>query len=493
MKKERKILIAATEAVPFAKVGGLADVVGSLPRALEDVGANVTVVMPKYGTINEKKYKMKKTKKTMSIPMGSEMVEVGIHSAMMPRSKTQVYFLECDRYFDREGLYGENGEDYPDNDERFALFSRAVIEMCKLVNFKPDVIHCNDWQTGLIPVYLKTLYSDDDFYSNVTTVMTIHNIAYQGMFPHTVMDKIHLPWELFNPDGVEYWGHISYLKAGLVFADILNTVSPTYAREIQTSEEYGRGMEGILAARSDDLYGILNGLDYNIWNPMKDKYLKTNFDESDLRGKSRNKKALQKDMDMETSNVPVVAMISRLDEQKGFHLVAGAMEEMMKMDLQMVILGTGKPEYHQMLEEISKKYSDKTGIDLEFNESLAHRIYAGCDMFLMPSMFEPCGLGQMISMKYGALPVVHNTGGLADTVIDYTEDPDRGNGFKFDEPSSAALLDAMNRAMETYSNKRKWNTIVKRTMTIDHSWKTSALKYMELYEKAMEKSAVTVG
>lgn len=487
MKKERKILIASTEAVPFAKTGGLADVVGALPKALENLGAEVRIVMPKYGSISEKKFGLKKVGEPFSVPMAGEMVEVSVKVGKCPNCKGKAYFIECDKYFGREGLYQDNGVDYPDNDERFALFSRAVIEMMKVIDYKPDVIHCNDWQTGLIPTFLKVLYSTDEYYKGIATVMTIHNIAYQGIFSHGTMEKIGLPWSIFNVDGVEYWGHISYLKAGLVYADVINTVSPTYAKEIQTTEEYGRGMEGLLAKRTGDLYGILNGIDYSIWDPAKDEFIFSKYDKSDLRGKSRNKKSLQKELDLPQENVPMLGVISRLADQKGFDLIAERIEQMMEMDVQMVVLGTGDAKYHEMLTVLKEKYPKNLSVSLKFDDPLAHQIYAGCDLFLMPSRFEPCGLGQMVSLKYGTLPVVHRTGGLADTVVDYTEDPNQGNGFVFTQYSSEALLDAVTRALETYSNKRKWNTIVKNCMGMDFSWKASASKYVELYDTAIAK------
>ena len=293
MRKERKILIASTEVVPFAKTGGLADVVSALPKALEKLGVEVSVVMPRYRCIDEKEHKLKRVGSSFSVPMAGEMVEVSLKTAKLNKSKVNVYFVECEKYFDRDGLYGENGQDYFDNDERFALFSRSVVEMMKVLKLKPEVVHCNDWQTGLIPAYLRTVYKDDTFFDGVSTVMTIHSVAYQGIFPKSTMEKIGLPWETFSADGVEYWDQVSYLKAGVVYADIINTVSPTYACEIQSSPYRGKGFEGLLSYRSGDFYGILNGVDYSVWSPEKDTFLASTYDESDLRGKNRNKKALQ--------------------------------------------------------------------------------------------------------------------------------------------------------------------------------------------------------
>ncbi len=489
--KKKKVLIASSEAVPFAKTGGLADVVGALPKALERLNVDVSIVIPKYGFISGEKFGLKLVTDVFNVFMAGEDVAVKVWKTVIPNSNVTAYFIDSEKYFNRMGIYQENGQDYPDNDERFALFSKAVLEMLKILNLKPDIIHCNDWQTGLIPTYLKVIYGGDEFYRGIATVMTIHNIAYQGVFPHYTMEKIGLPWSIFNPDGIEFWGHVSYLKGGLVYADILNTVSKTYAKEIQTSEEFGRGLQGLLAYRSQDLYGIVNGVDYTVWNPETDKHLQSNYSAKDLRGKSRNKKALQKEQELQVVNVPLIGMISRLDDQKGFDLVASAIEEIMSMDVQMVILGTGDPKYHELLTEIAKKYPSQTGINLRFDDPLAHKIYAGCDIFLMPSRFEPCGLGQLIALKYGTLPIVHKTGGLADTITDYTENPDEGNGFVFDKYTPEALIDALRRALDLYSNKRKWNSIAKRAMTQDFSWDNSAHQYVELYERAMEKMIVT--
>ncbi|MFP4497243.1 MAG: glycogen synthase GlgA [Vulcanimicrobiota bacterium] len=487
MKKERKVLIATTEAVPFAKTGGLADVTGSLPGALKNMGADVNLVMPKYSFIDDKKFKIKDTGFSFNVPMDGHDVEVKISKTTLPGTKNDVFFVECDRYFDRDGLYGEGGCDYTDNDMRFALFSRAVVDMMKVMDFKPEVVHCNDWQTGLIPTYMRTVYGNDDFYRGISTIMTIHNIAFQGVFPAETMNRIGLPWDIFNVDGVEYWGQVSYLKSGIVYADLISTVSETYAREIQTSHEFGLGMEGLLASRSDDLYGIINGIDYSTWNPSKDKHLNSTYDNSDLRGKNRNKKDLQKTRGLDTGNIPMITMVTRLDENKGIEMVAQAMEQIMNMDVQMMILASGEKRYEDMLQQLADTYRNNLSVEISFDETMAHKIYAGGDIFLMPSKTEPCGTSQMIALHYGQLPIVHNTGGLADTVTDYTDNPDTGNGFTFDEFTTGAMMDAIDRALETYSNKRKWNSIVKKSMAVDYSWKNSASKYMDLYKKAAEK------
>jgi starch synthase len=485
MKKGKKVLIASSEVAPYAKTGGMADIIGLIPKALEKVGVDAVVVMPGYAAIDRKKYSIKKTDKVFSISMAGETTEVGISKGKMPGTKSDIYFIESDKYFNRDELYGE----YEDNDERFAFFSKAVIEMLKVIDLKPDVIHCNDWQTGLIPAYLKVLYANDDFYRDLPTVMTIHNIAYQGVFPPETMPKIGLPWSIFTPSGVEYWGTLSFLKAGLVYADLINTVSETYAREIQLSHEYGHGMEGLLAARSNDTYGILNGIDYEVWNSANDDLIKATYDESDLKGKGKCKKALQKDQNLTPENAPVIGMVARLEDMKGFDLVTAAVDYIMSMNVQMVILGTGRPHYEEMLRDAANRYSGSLTVNITFSEELAHRIYAGSDMFLMPSRVEPCGLSQLIALKYGTVPIAHNTGGLSDTIVDYTKDPDNGSGFLFDEYSVEAMTDAVKKAIELYGNKRKWNSVVKKVMTLDFSWKSMAPKYAELYEKAVEKAA----
>lgn len=492
MKKDKKVLIAASEIVPFAKTGGLADVAGALPKVLGKIGSEVRTVMPLYKSIDRKEFKLKKVGEHFFVPIAGEMVEVGLWSVRDQESKSITYFIECDRYFGRNEMYQENGVDYPDNDERFALFSRSVLEMLKIIDYKPDIIHCNDWQTGLIPAYLKVIYSEDEYFKNISTVITIHNIAYQGLFHHMTMEKIGLPWEIFNPEGVEFWGHVNFLKAGLVYADVINTVSETYAREIQSSDEFGKGLEGLLRYRTEDVYGILNGIDYDIWNPGTDGFIASNFTEKDLRSKNRCKKALQREQELSTDNMPMIGLISRLTDQKGFDLIAGALDEIMAMDVQFVVLGTGEPKYHDLLTEMAEKYKDRMSVTLGFDNPLAHKIYAGSDIFLMPSLFEPCGLGQMIALRYGSLPLVHKTGGLADTITDFDEDPITGNGFSFMEYTAEALIDAVKRALELYNNKRKWNSIVKTCMQQDFSWKKSAEKYMELYEKVIEKKMVKV-
>jgi starch synthase len=487
MNKKFKALIASSEIVPFAKTGGLADVAGALPKALEKQGAEVCLVMPLYKCVSELNLKLSEEAEPFTIAMAGEAVEVKIKSAALAGSGIKAFFVECDKYFNRDGLYQENGQDYPDNDVRFALFSKAVLEMIKLVGFKPDVIHCNDWQTGLIPTYLKTIFAGDDFYKEIATVFTIHNIAYQGLFPAMTMEKIGLPWDIFNMNGVEYWGHVSYMKAGLVYTDIINTVSPTYAAQIQSSEKYGKGLEGLLSSRTQDLYGILNGIDSEVWNPSTDEFISSKYSHTNLRGKASCKKDLQKANNLPVESVPVIGIVSRLADQKGFDLIAEALDNIMTNDVQIIILGTGDPKYHELLQAVAFKYEGKFAVNLKFDDSLAHKIYAGSDIFLMPSLDEPCGLGQMIALRYGALPLVHKTGGLADTVVDYNGDPANGNGFVFEEYAENQLLDAFNRAMEIYSNKRKWNTIVKSSMEKDYSWEASAGRYMEIYQKAVEK------
>ncbi|MCE1247288.1 MAG: glycogen synthase GlgA [Firmicutes bacterium] len=492
MNKEPNILIVSSEIVPFAKTGGLADVAGALPKALQRQGTNVSLVMPLYSCIYKLNLDLEDECEPCIINIAGQDEQVSIKSTKLNGSEIKVFFVQCDKFFNREGLYQENGKDYEDNDIRFALFSKAVIEMLKSADEKPDVIHCNDWQTGLIPAYLKTVYANDEFYKDIATVFTIHNIAYQGLFPASTMEKIGLPWEIFTMYGVEYWNQISYLKAGLFYADIITTVSPTYAKQIKSSEEFGKGMQGLLESREQDLFGIINGIDYEVWNPAEDELISSKYSHANLRGKTNCKKDLQKACGLPMENNPVIGMVSRLADQKGFDLIAESLDSILANEVQLVILGTGDPKYHELLEAKAFKYDGKLSLNLRFDDPLAHKIYSGSDIFLMPSKDEPCGLGQLIALRYGALPLVFKTGGLADTVTDYNEDPANGNGFSFEEYTELKLAETLKRALELYSNKRKWNTVVKSSMEKDFSWEISAASYVEVYKKAAAKKTASI-
>lgn len=456
-----KIVICASEVVPFAKTGGLADVAGALPLALEAIGQEVIVVMPRYKAIQDPKI---------------QKLNEGISYATIG-NKTKVYFIENDKYYNRDGLYGDKSGDHKDNLERFSFYCKRTLDLLPEINFKADIIHVHDWQSALIPVYLKTLYKDKPFYKNIKTVLTIHNIGYQGVFPKEEFPKLSLDWELFNIDMLEFYGKVNFLKGGVNSCDIINTVSSTYSKEIQT-KEFGFGLEGILSNRKDKLFGILNGLDYTIWNPETDKFIAKNYSVSSIKDKYKSKIELRKICKLPAKkDVPLFGIVSRLAEQKGFDILAEGIEKICNMDLQLVILGTGDLRYHTLLENMAKKYPKVVSFNSKFDDPLAHKIYAGSDIFLMPSKYEPCGLGQLISLRYGTVPLVFKTGGLADTVT-------KDNGFVFDSYNKEELLKTMQRARNSFKNSNKWTELMRRGMQCNFSWDQSAKDYLALYEKA---------
>jgi len=462
-----KIVMCASEVVPFAKTGGLADVAGALPLALEELGHDVIIVMPRYKTVKNAKVAAKRLDDDISYSV------VG--------KKIKVYFIENEVYFGRDALYGDTNGDYPDNLDRFAYFCCRCLELLKEIKFKPDIIHCHDWQSALVPVFLKKKFFADPFYKNIKTLFTIHNIGYQGLFLKDEFPKLGLDWSLFTVDTFEFYDKVNILKGGLVFSDIINTVSPTYSKEIQT-KAFGFGLEGVLEKRKSALFGILNGIDYSIWCPETDKQIARNYSATDIAGKAVNKADLQKLCKLPViKDIPLVGIVSRLAEQKGFDILAEAIDTICRMKLQMVILGAGDAKYQNLLAEMTKKYPNVISLSIKFDDALAHKIYAGSDIFLMPSKYEPCGLGQLISLSYGAIPLVFKTGGLADTV-------NSKNGFVFDDYSSAALIKTMTAATQAYSDGKKWAALVKRAMQCDYSWKESAKAYGKLYEKALKNT-----
>ncbi|MCD6165345.1 glycogen synthase GlgA [candidate division KSB1 bacterium] len=481
------VFFLSSEIAPFAKTGGLADVAGSLPKALKELGHEIRLFMPRYRCINERKFILRDVirLKNLEIPLGNKKVKVDIKSSFIPNTKVQVYFLDYKPYFDRNELYVDpvTKTDYKDNDERFILFTRTALEMLKLLHWQPDIIHCNDWQTGLIPLYLKTIYSEDEFFRNVKTLFTIHNIGYQGNFDKSAVSKANLPESLFYPlSPIEFYGKFSFLKAGLEYADKINTVSPTYAQEIQQGPEYGHGMEGILRRRRKDLHGILNGVDYSEWSPDVDKYIPFQYDSNQLDKKLENKKALLEECKLSfDEGTPLIGSISRLADQKGFDLIAEIIDKVMKLDLHYLLLGTGDQKYHRLFNKIAKKYPQKISVQLKFDNRLAHLIEAGSDMFLMPSKYEPCGLNQLYSLRYGTIPIVRATGGLADTVVDFNPETKTGTGFVFKNYDSAELLQAIKRAIDVFADKPTWTQLVRTAMEQDFSWKTSAKEYTKLY------------
>lgn len=484
---ELKILFAASEVTPFAKTGGLADVAGSLPAALARLGHQVITVMPYYRSVGEASFNLKLYDKSLSAPFKGYHLDARIHTAGLGRN-TQAYFIERDEFFDRSGLYGTPSGDYFDNPERFIFFSRSAIELTKLIGFQPDIIHCHDWQTSLIPVYLKSLYADDPVFQSTKSVFTIHNLAYQGIFPAEMMKVSELPLELFAMKGLEYYGKMNFMKGGIVFSDVITTVSEKYALEIQTPE-YGYGLEGVLRERRAQVHGILNGVDYKAWDPKTDPHIAANFDSHNLSGKKACKQDLAKIYGLkETSGAPVIGIVSRLAGQKGFDILEEAMDELLKLDLHLVLLGTGDAKYEKQFDALGKKHAGRLGVKIAFDNVLAHKIEAGSDMFLMPSKYEPCGLNQMYSLKYGTIPIVRATGGLDDTIQKFDARTGEGNGFKFTDYSSSALLGEVKRARELYDDSANWLKLIKNAMQMDFSWKRSALKYDGIYRQLSDNS-----
>ncbi|MFA4967607.1 MAG: glycogen synthase GlgA [Candidatus Margulisiibacteriota bacterium] len=476
-----RILYASGEVVPFAKTGGLADVAGALPGALSALGHEVVVVMPKYRMVDEKKYGLEKIYENLPVPVLDRKEFADIYRAKIPGTDVTVYFIANNKYFGRDGLYQDKGIDYSDNCERFSFFCRAVMEFIPKTSFVPQIVHANDWQTALLIAYVKKLYD----WKNTATVYSIHNMGYLGLFPRENIFLTGFGWEMFTPETLEFWGNIALTKAGFVFADAINTVSETYSKEIQT-EEFGYGLAGLLRDRQTDVYGILNGIDYKLWNPETDPQIVKNYGIKSVPLKYENKAALQRINGLpEKANIPVIGMITRLADQKGFDILAGAMEEILHLNCQIIILGTGEPKYHELLLAEKKKHPKHIGVNLGFDSALAQLIYAGSDLFLMPSHYEPCGLGQLISYKYGTIPIVRKTGGLADTVHDYNPKTGKGDGFVFEDYSSGALLEAVERAIATYKQKKVWKSLVEKVMCYDYSWAASARKYIDLYNKAI--------
>lgn len=481
-----KILIAASEAFPFCKTGGLADVIGSLAQVFAKTQeSEVVLFLPRYRNVGGGAFSPKATGGSFLIPVGNR-----VEPATMSRvqwGKVAVYFIESPKYFDRPGMYRSSAGDYDDNDERFIFFCRAVLEGAKFIGFKPDVIHCHDWQTGLVPAYLRTLYRIDSFYAKTASMFTIHNIAYQGMFPKETLLKAGFSWLDFTPEKLEYYGGINFMKAALVYSDIITTVSPTYASEIQYRPEFGHGMEGLLKHRNSDLFGILNGIDEEIWDPSTDMFLERGYElKSFARGKAAAKKALQNELGLEENKDRVLAgVVSRLDQQKGLDVLLEAAPEFLDK-VQFVILGQGDPgltdAFGALADAHPKSVAFRGGID----ENLAHKIYAGSDLFIMPSRFEPCGLPQMIAMRYGSLPVVTRTGGLKDTVR-YNGEPKDSNGFAIDYADAGQLKSVLGHIVSLYGWRENWNMMVRNAMKGDYSWTRSAEAYRKLFTIAVQR------
>lgn len=480
--KNLKILFVSAEVSPFAKTGGLADVAGSLPRSLTAMGHDVRIAMPRYKSINH----VAETRTDFPVVLNDRketaIIREGYLDANLGEQRIPVYFVDNYHYFDRDNLYC-----YADEAERFAFFCRAVVGMLPKLDFKPDVIHCNDWQSGPIPVMIREQALVVPFYREIATVFTVHNLHYQGNYSKDSLMLLGLNQEYYNPDKLEFYGDVSYLKAGLIYADIINTVSKTYAQEIQTPE-FGEGLDGLMRKRATDLYGIINGIDYCDFDPATDSCIMRNYDHQSVELKRDNKDNLQKTMKLPIRNIPLLGLVSRLVDQKGLDLLEDIFDQLIKEDIQFVVLGSGDPHYEDFFKQMAARYPDKVAIYVGFNAPLAQQIYAGSDMFLMPSKFEPCGLGQLISLRYGTIPIVRATGGLADTVSNYDVTTKEGNGFVFREYKSSELFDAIQRALFVYREKTDlWSGLVKEAMSSDFSWSSAAKDYIKLYNTAIKK------
>jgi starch synthase len=485
MARNLRVLFVASEAVPFAKTGGLADVVGTLPYVLKDLGADVRVLMPYYGMVKQGKVPTALVAENLEGHLGGTALAFDVRT---PASGDYpFYFVERDEFFERSQLYGTPRGDYFDNLERFSFFCSTILPVCQNLGFQPDVIHCHDWQSALVPVYLKHLWQEADILNRARTVLTIHNLAYQGLFAKEKFPLLGLDWSLFGIDGLEYYDQISLLKGGIVCADAITTVSVRYSEEIQTPE-LGDGLDGVLRTRVAALHGILNGVNYQDWSPENDKLLPATFSPAKLGGKAKNKAALIKafDLDPKLEKAPILAMISRLADQKGFDLVAAVLPELLAQDLMVVILGTGEEKYHRWLAQEAPKYPGKLGVKIAFDNSLAHLMEAGADMFLMPSRYEPCGLNQMYSLKYGTIPIVRATGGLADTVEPADPATGAGTGFLFTDYTPEAFAGAINAALKAFKNQKQWRRLMQNAMSQDFSWERSASAYLNLYQLLAE-------
>ncbi len=492
------ILFATTEAAPFVKTGGLGDVCGALPGELARMGHNPTLILPAFRQVRESGTPLEPTGVSVKVPIGQKQVEGHFLRGRLPGSDVPAYFIEQNDYYDRPQLYRDEGEDYKDNCERFVFFCRAALEAIPLLNLRIDLVHCHDWCAGLIPAYLKTLYANRRPFQRLSSLLTIHNLAYQGNFWHWDMALTGLDWKYFNWRQMEFYGNLSFLKTGIVFADMLSTVSPTYSREIM-SVPLGCGMEGALQHRADDLVGIINGVDYDEWNPATDRFLGENrYSASSFStGKAACKADLQRRLGLpERPEVPVIAFVGRLVDQKGCDLLVRVIKQWaVHMDVQWAILGTGEPRYHQVLGDLAREFSQKVAVQLQFSNEMAHRIEAGADIFAMPSQYEPCGLNQLYSLKYGTVPVVRATGGLVDTVTDANEQTladGTATGFAFEDYTSLELAAALERACRAYADPVVWAQLVQTGMGQDWSWGHSADQYGVLYERTLSRTPVGV-
>ncbi len=490
--RKYKILFVTSEVVPFVKTGGLADVSSSLPQKLQELGHHVRIVVPKYGAIDERRYKIHEVVrlKDLTTTIGNEEVVYSLRSSFLvgAKARVQLYFLDNDEYFGkRRSLYADpmTGKDYPDNDERFILLAKSVFELISKLGWIPDIIHCNDWQGGLIPLYLKTLFKDDPLFQSIRTVFTIHNLAFKGEFPKSSFAKTGLPDKYNSDKELLLKGKVSFLKSGIKYADAITTVSNTYAKEICKIKYLSDGLYDVLKSRSKDIHGILNGIDDAVWNPEKDKQIPKKYSIKNIESKIENKKALLENFGLKfDESKPVIGMVSRLTSDKGMDLIQKGFASLMKLDLQLIVLGTGEKKFQTFLEKAISKYPEKFAAYIGFDDHLAHLIEAGADMFLMPSKVEPCGLNQMYSLVYGTVPIVRETGGLADTVSNYDEKSGTGTGFVFKDYDAKVMVNTVEIALKVYNeDKKAWLKIVKAGMKNNFSWLNSSKLYIDLYKK----------
>jgi starch synthase len=482
------IAFAASEGVPFSKTGGLADVIGALPRALAALGHQVSVYLPRY----------KQTKladpatvvRSITVPFDDEYRFASVITAGA-QSGVRFYFVEYPEFFDRDALYGTAAGDYPDNAERYALFCRTVLEATKILGV-PHIFHCHDWQSALIPVLLRTIYAEDPAFRDVGTVFTIHNMGYQGIFAPETLPLLMLPWDLFSMTKMEFFGQVNFLKGALTYADYVTTVSKKYSQEIQ-SAEYGFGLEGVLRGRSSTVTGILNGVDYDEWSPQTDKFAAAKFSPQDLSGKAKCKQDLLTAFGITNADpkLPVIGIVSRFAAQKGFDLIAQIMDRLAREDMTIVVLGSGDKAYEEMFARLAKQFPNKIAVKIAYDNALAHKIEAGADMFLMPSRYEPCGLNQIYSLKYGTVPIVRATGGLDDTIESWDARSAKGTGFKFSEYNGESLLLTIKAALQAFRDQTSWQVLMRNGMNKDFSWNASAREYGKIYDRVKQMRGAT--
>jgi starch synthase len=487
MSKNRPLLIcmASSESLPYAKSGGLADVVGALPKALAGMGCAVHLFHPLYRSVRDRFPRLEKSIDHLNVETVDGLGKVTVFEHR-PSPGVTVHLISCDPYFDRDGLYGDQDGDYPDNLERFSFFSRAILAAALHLRLRPHIFHLHDWQTGLVPLYLKHRPDLAGPLGKVPSLITIHNLAYQGLFPPDGLGAAGIPGSLYTMEGVEFYGRINLLKGGILYADAVSTVSRKYSREIRTAE-FGAGLEDVLRLREDNLHGILNGVDYEVWNPVNDPHLPASYSIENLSGKSRCKDEILKIFDLPPdTGEPLLATISRIIDQKGFDIVAEALPSLFNLGFRYVLLGTGERRYRDLFSDMARRYPERMSVKYAYDESLAHRIEAGADFFLMPSRFEPCGLNQIYSLRYGTIPIVRATGGLDDTITGYNPLTGAGNGLKFDEYSADALAAKCHEAALLYSRPQFLDQVMATAMSADFSWETSARAYLGLYRNLLK-------